>query len=335
VSNHFSAGDHEHPFQFPGGDARLDLTDLFVFTAPGNRERTVLIMNSNPFLEGTGFHPDAIYRFNIDNDGDSLADAAFSFTFSELKDGRQTATAHYATGRDAQSREPLGAVLIQGTPVGFDQKAAPVEVGGGRLFVGTRSDPFFADADNVLEWLTKGANGLFEWKGKDTFGEGNVNSIAMEVPNDMLGPGPRIGVWLTISLRKDGKLVPMDREGNPSFNPILNPNEIKNEFNATDPVDDVKKFVKPLSEVLVKHGYTPEAARAAALTVLPDILHYDRTKPARYPNGRTPTDDVFSLRFAFMTNGQIKPQPVKPHEDLLSEFPFMGIPHPTKVAESV
>jgi len=68
---------------------------------------------------------------------------------------------------------------------------------------------------------------------------------------------------------------------------------------------------------------------------LPDILQYDRTKPARYPNGRTPTDDVFSFRFAFMTNGQIKPQSIKPHEDLLSEFPFMGVPHPAKVAESV
>jgi hypothetical protein len=335
VSNHFSAGDHEHPFQFPGGDARLDLTDLFVFTAPGNRDRTVLIMNSNPFLEGDGFHPDAIYRFNIDNDGDSLADAAFSFTFTELKDGRQTATAHYATGREAKSREPLGAVLIQGTPVGFNQMTAPVEAGACRLFVGTRSDPFFADADNVLEWLTKGAHGLFDWKGKDTFGEGNVNSIALEVPNDMLGPGPRIGAWLTISLRQDGKLVPMDREGNPSFNPILNPKEIKNEFNATDPVDDVKKFVKPLSAVLESHGYTPDGARAAALTILPDILHYDRTRPARYPNGRTPTDDVFSFRFAFMTNGQIKPQPVKPHDDLLSDFPFMGIPHPVKVAGGI
>jgi hypothetical protein len=253
----------------------------------------------------------------------------------DRKDVRQTASANYATGGEARSREPLGAVLIQGTPVGFNQMTAPVEAGACRLFVGTRSDPFFADADIVLEWLTKGAHGLFDWKGKDTFGEGNVNSIALEVPNDMLGPGPRIGVWLTISLRHDGKLVPMDREGNPSFNPILNPNEIKNEFNATDPVDDVKKFVKPLSEVLESHGYTPDGARAAALTILPDILHYDRTRPARYPNGRTPTDDVFSFRFAFMTNGQIKPQPVKPHEDLLSEFPFMGIPHPVKVAGSV
>jgi hypothetical protein len=32
VSNHFSAAGLKHP----GDDARLDLTDLFVFTAPAN-----------------------------------------------------------------------------------------------------------------------------------------------------------------------------------------------------------------------------------------------------------------------------------------------------------
>ena len=101
MSNHFSAANLKHP----GDDARLDLTDLFVFAAPGNPGRTVLIMDSNPFTKGNGFHPDAVYRFNIDTDGDSLADAAFSFTFSPYDNGRQTATAYYATGSDAQTRE--------------------------------------------------------------------------------------------------------------------------------------------------------------------------------------------------------------------------------------
>ena len=79
MSNHFSAAN----LKSPGDDARLDLTDLFVFAAPDNPDRTVLIMNSNPFTKGDGFHPDAVYRFNIDNDGDALADVAFSFTFSQ------------------------------------------------------------------------------------------------------------------------------------------------------------------------------------------------------------------------------------------------------------
>ncbi len=125
MSNHFSAAD----FKSPGGDARLDLTDLFVFAAPDNPAKTVLIMNSNPFTQGDGFHPDAVYRFNIDTDGDAHADVAFSFTFSPPRDGRQTATAYYATGSDAQTREPRGETLIADTPVGLDATATPVQAG--------------------------------------------------------------------------------------------------------------------------------------------------------------------------------------------------------------
>jgi hypothetical protein len=29
----------------------------------------------------------------------------------------------------------------------------------------------------------------------------------------------------------------------------------------------------------------------------------------------------------FMVHGQASPQHVKPHEDLLAEFPFLGTPH--------
>ena len=323
MSNHFSAANLKHP----GDDARLDLTDLFVFAAPGDRGRTVLIMNSNPFTKGDGFHPDAVYRFNIDTDGDSLADVAFSFTFSPYENGRQTATAYYATGGDAQSREPRGEVLIEATPVGFDAMAAPVRAGRCRLFTGKRSDPFFADADGVLHWLIEGQKGDFQWTGTDTFAGANIYSIAVEVPDDMLGPGP-IGAWVTTSLRRDGMLVPMDRGGNPSFNPILNADDIKDEFNATDPVDDVKNYLQPLAETLQRHGYSPDEATAAARTLLPDILHYDRTRPARYPNGRVLTDDVFSARMIFMVHGQATPQSVGPHDDLLASFPYLGPPNP-------
>jgi hypothetical protein len=324
MSNHFSAAKLQHP----GGDPRLDLTDLFVFTAPDGPDRTVLIMDANPFLKGDGFHPDAVYRFNIDNDGDSLADVAFSFTFSEVIDGRQTATVRYATGREAREREALGQVLIDATPVTFDGTAVPVQAGPCRLFVGTRSDPFFADADGVLHWLIDGAEGDFQWTGTDTFGEANILSIGLDVPNDMLGSGPQIGTWITTSLRRDDDLVQLEREGNPSFNPILNADEIKDAFNATDPVDDVKNYLQPLSATLERHGYSPDEATAAALTLLPDILHYDRTVPARYPNGRVLTDDVFSARMIFMVHGQASPQDIKPHDDLMAVFPFLGVPHP-------
>jgi hypothetical protein len=324
VSNHFSAARLKHP----GDDARLDLTDLFVFAAPDNPGRTVLIMDANPFAKGDGFHPGAVYRFNIDTDGDSLADAAFSFTFSQPRDGRQTAAACYAAGSDAQAREPRGEVLIEAAEVGVDATATPVQAGPCRLFTGKRSDPFFADAEGVLHWLAAGQAGDFPWTGSDTFAGANIFSIAVEVPNDMLGPGPGIGAWATISLRRDGTLVPMDRAGNPSFNPILNPDDIKDEFNATDPADDVTNYLQPLSEALQRHGYPPGEATAAARTLLPDILRYDRTRPARYPNGRVLTDDVFSARMTFMTRGRANPQGVRPHDDLLARFPYLGPPNP-------
>ena len=59
-------------------------------------------------------------------------------------------------------------------------------------------------------------------------------------------------------------------------------------------VDDVKNYQQPLAETLQQHGYPPDDAAAAALTLLPDILHYNRTRQAHYPNSRLLTDDVFS-----------------------------------------
>jgi Domain of unknown function (DUF4331) len=324
MSNHFSAANLQHP----GDDARLDLTDLFVFAAPDDPDRTVLIMDANPFMKGDEFHPDAVYRFNIDNNGDALADVAVSFTFSEPIEGRQAATVYHATGDEARTREPCGELLIADTPVSFDGPAAPVHAGPCRLFIGTRSDPFFADAEGVLHWLAAGQPGIFEWTGTDTFGDANILSIVVDAPNDMLGPDPVIGVWATVNLRRDRTLVQMDRGGNPSFNPILNADDIKDEFNSTDPVDDVKNYLEPLSEALQQHGYAPDEATAAARTLLPDILRYDRGMPAHYPNGRVLTDDVFSTRMVFMTHGRADPQGVKPHTDLLPVFPFLGIPHP-------
>jgi len=336
MSNHFSADN----LKFPGDDRRLDLTDVFVFQAPASPEHhtllhrhhpgtTVLIMDSNPTsapppipapTTGPEFYPGAVYRINIDNDGDNLADVAFTFVFSEYQDGRQTGTAWYATGAEARQPGPAGQVLAADIPVSFDGTAQPVQAGRIRLSAGLRSDPFFADVEGALHGL--------QWTGHDDFAENNVDSIALEVPDDMLGPGPEIGVWATISLRRDGTLVQMDRGGHPTINPFINPDGEKNTYNARQPADDVANYLGPWSKILENGGYPPDEARTAALTVLPDILRYDRTKPATYPNGRILTDDVYSMRFAWLTHGKVGPTGLKPHDDLLNEFPYLGLPNP-------
>jgi hypothetical protein len=149
------------------------------------------------------------------------------------------------------------------------------------------------------------------------------------VPSDMLGPDPKIGIWASISRRQDGgTLEQMDRGGNPTINPFINPDGEKNLYNTRQPVDDVANYLGPWSKLLENGGYSPENAKTAAMQVLPDILEYDRTKTASYPNGRNLTDDVYSMRFGWLTNGQVPPTGLQPHEDLQASFPYVGPPNP-------
>ena len=39
-----------------------------------------------------------------------------------------------------------------------------------------------------------------------------------------------------------------------------------------------------------------------------------------------PTDDVYSMRFAWLSHGKVPPTGLKPHDDLLNEFPYLGPP---------
>jgi hypothetical protein len=103
--------------------------------------------------------------------------------------------------------------------------------------------------------------------------------------------------------------------------------DAKDDYNARQPCDDVENYLERFSAALEANGYPPAEARAAALTVLPDILSYDRREPAAYPNGRALTDDVFSARFAWLTRGKVTSDGLKPHDDLLTEFPYLGPPN--------
>src|SRR5260370_34424274 len=179
LSNHVSADN----LKFPGDDRRLDLTDVFMFTAADDPDKTVLIMDSNPTsapppipapTTGPEFYPGAVYRINIDNDGDNLADVAFTFVFSEFQDGRQTGTAWYATGAEARQSGPVGQVLAADIPVSFHSLAHPVQVNGIRLAARLRSDPVFCDVHGAMH--------RFARPGHDDYTPSNVDSSALRGP---------------------------------------------------------------------------------------------------------------------------------------------------------
>jgi hypothetical protein len=96
MSHHCSGPDYD----FPHGDARLDLTDLYAFPKPGNAAQSILTMNVHPSVgvnpagptTDEPFAPEAVYELKIDTNGDSVADIAYRVRFSSSERGAQTAT---------------------------------------------------------------------------------------------------------------------------------------------------------------------------------------------------------------------------------------------------
>jgi hypothetical protein len=116
MSNHFTGLSLGAPL----GDQRLDLCDLYAFQSPIDRNRTVIILNANPNADA--LHPDAVYRLNIDNDGDYLTDIAFSYVFSKPQNGRQTVNERIATGSESRLDEAPGKTIIANAEVSFGTK---------------------------------------------------------------------------------------------------------------------------------------------------------------------------------------------------------------------
>ena len=185
MSNHFTGLSLWPPL----GDQRLDLCDLYAFQSPVDKNRTVIILDANPNADA--LDPDAIYRLNIDNDGDYLTDIAFSYLFSKPENGRQTVTVFLANGPEARSPEAVGTKIFSGAEVSFGATPNIVKSGSYTFFAGSRSDAFFFDFDGVKNLFdTRGKRNFTEphlgskspWTGVDSNTEGNVFSTVMELP---------------------------------------------------------------------------------------------------------------------------------------------------------
>jgi hypothetical protein len=124
-----------------------------------------------------------------------------------------------------------------------------------------------------------------------------------------------------------GRWVQAERGARPSQTPFLT-GEQNEAYRAAEPADDAR-FVGTFAHSLEHFGeFTPVEARRVAGTLLPDLLYYDPTRPASFPdNGRKPSDDAADVFLTIITNGKITGDGVGPHDDLLAEFPYLGSPH--------
>jgi hypothetical protein len=322
MSHHYSGPN----FGFPHDDARLDFTDLYAFPKPGDANKSILIMNVHPSVSfappgattATPFSTNALYELKIDTDGDNVADIGYSVRFASAEDGGQAATLRRAEGSQATGTGEHGHVICANAPVSVNREATWTDAGSYRFFAGWRSDPFFFD--------TVGAVNNLQFTGTDYFLDKNVCSIVLEVPNSELGSG-KLGLWARTLDGSSGSWVQADRGAKPSQTPFLS-GDFNSAYLAAQPSDD-GQFVAGFAHAL-EHtgGYAPTDATAAAMSLLPDIMHFETARPASYPaNGRALTDDASGHFLAVFTNGKLSSVGLPPHTDLLPEFPYVGPPH--------
>ena len=221
-------------------DPVADLTDVYAFRSPDAPNTLTLIANVNPFENPAGgpnfnqFGDDVLYRLNVDNNGDAIADVRYDFDFRTTI--RNPNTFLNNTSQVTSLNDPdLNRVQTYSvsewrnghrTQLGRDLPVAPANVGerstpnyeadladpavktlgntGMKVFAGPRDDPFFADLGKIFDL---GGLGPFNMAhvipkptaaGEDYLAGFNVHTIALQVPiTRLVKDDPVIGIYAT------------------------------------------------------------------------------------------------------------------------------------------
>lgn len=260
------------------GQPEYDNTDVYAFVSPDRPDTTTLIANFWPVEEPAGgpnffkFAKDGRYEINVDNDGDSLPEFTYRWTFRDRY--RNQNTFLYNTGPvrslddpnlnfrqtyDLTLIERNGGVvkrirtLASGVPVApsnvgaasmpdyraLRQQAIKQLPSGARVFAGQADDSFFLDL-RVFDLLY---GGNLKEVGNDTLRGYNVQTLAIQVPTAALvKPGqPVIGVYSAVGRRgAAGYSSQVSRLGMPLVNEVVIPVKDKDRFNASVPWNDAQ-----------------------------------------------------------------------------------------------
>ena len=320
-----------------------DINDVYVFDG-SNAGKTVLAMTVSPaagLLGPLAFGTNVRYTLNVDNTGDNVADVKYVARFG-------------APGSAPGPKQSItltrnGATVVTNGKTGSTNQVA----GGGKLYAGLRSDPFFFDLLGFRGSLGLGpnTNTLCDSDPTDFFKTLNTLAIIVEVPDSALGR--HIGVWATTEQLISGQWVGRDQMGRPAINTVFNHTAAdKEQFNVTPPsqqatvdggkfFDNVKGTLLALSALDTEGPYSDGQAAALAGVLIPDVITYDTaTHPVGPLNGRALADDVIDVELNITTGGDplglfadrnatggVPSDCVSAHTDYQSTWPYLGIPH--------
>ncbi|MFE1912043.1 DUF4331 domain-containing protein [Streptomyces anandii] len=329
------------------GTPQYDNTDVYAFVSPDKPDTTTIVANWIPFEEpasGPNFYTfadDAQYDLHVDNNGDAQSELIFRYTFKTHVKNKNTFL--YNTGAVKSLDDPNLNVtqtydidliklrhqkLVSKTRLADNVPVAPSNVGkasmpdygklrsqavhktasGASTFAGQADDPFFLDL-RVFDLLY---GGNLSEVGNDTLKGYNVNTIALQVPNDMIRESakqPVVGIWSTTQRKNArGGWTQVSRLGNPLVNEVVNPQKDKDKFNASAPWDDAQ---------FLKNVTNPE---------LPKLIEqiYKIKAPAE------PRNDLVDV-FLKGVKGLNQPPNVRPAEELRLNTSIKPAAHPKRL----
>jgi len=309
-------------------DIRLDITDLYVFRGETG---TVFAINVCHSIFGEiptpGYHPEGMYEFKIDLDGDAVEDITFRFVFNERDaQGRQDFALRRISGTAASDPHAQGELLLQGVT-----EEPATSASGLRVWAGKAGDPFWIEPDVLHAVGHAFQDGtridLTDWdegSAKNLFAGHSVYSIVLEVPDELLSAGNagsgRIGVWAVSTLATDaGGWRSINRVGLPMIHPLFTQfnEDLGNRLNAGSPSEDISIYgevvTKAIARVVGAYGTAEDPgayAERVAHRFFPNVLPYEVGTPAVFGfsewNGRSLIDNAPDVMFSIAANTPVR-----------------------------
>jgi hypothetical protein len=308
-------------------DVRLDITDLYVFRGEVGTVFVINVCHSLGNPKVPGYHPEGVYEFKVDYNGDAIEEVTYRLAFDERDNqGKQRYSVRRIAGAEAVDPHAAGTVIAQG--ITDEVVTMP---SGGRAWAGRAGDPFWIEPDvlhavghafedgtvvNLAGWDAAKAKNFF-------FGQ-TVYSIVLEVPDGELlagaGDKRRIGVWAVATLATDaGGWRSINRIGLPMIPPLFAQyNEDRgNRLNAGRPADDFATWgeviTKKIAGVVAAYGTAEDPLEYGAKIAhrfFPNMLPYEVGTFASFGfnewNGRTLTDNAPDVMFTTAANTPIR-----------------------------
>ncbi|MBB6144411.1 hypothetical protein HNQ77_002363 [Silvibacterium bohemicum] len=308
-------------------DVRLDITDLYVFRGEVGTAFVIDVCHSLGQPKVPGYHPEGMYEFKVDLNGDAVEEVTYRLNFEERDaQGKQKYTVRRIRGKEAVDPHAKGTVIAQG--ITEETVTSP---SGVRVWAGPAGDPFWIEptvlhaVGHAFEDGTK--LDLGDWndsKAVNLFAGKTVYSIVLELPDAELlngaGDNRKIGVWAVASLATDaGGWRTINRFGLPMIWPLFTQynEDLGNRLNGGRPADDFATWgdalAKKMAAVVAAYGTSedPQAyGEKIAHRMFPNIMPYHVGTSASYGflewNGRTMTDNAPDVMFSIAANTPIQ-----------------------------